>query len=248
MHLSPAQSSSHQSAPAAVAAPAGPPLRPGPEDLAAVQRAIDRWRAEHAEARLRALILGATPELNALDWHCTPAVVPQAVWRDIPLPSASIDIAVCDGGLQRLPYPDGPRKMLESLHGVLAPDGLAVFRLFAPSPVAETPGDVFRALLDGRIPDPARLRLRLWSALQQDPAEGVSPAEARQALLDLADGDHAALAGQLDADRNDRSRHYLITPGEAVQLFTAAGFRRLSTIVPTYALGRQCPTLVFARH
>lgn len=247
MHLSPAQFSSLQSSPAADAEPAGAPLRPGPEDLAAIQRVIDRWRADHADAAPRGLILGNTPELHAVAWHCAPAVLSQAVWRDIPLPPASIDIAVCDGGLQRLPHPAGQREMLASLHGVLAPGGLAVFRLFAPSPVAESPADVFRALLDGRIPDPARLRLRLWSALQQDATEGVSPAEARQALHDLAGGEYAALTGQLDADRDCRIRHYLITPGEAVQLFTAAGFERLSTAVPTYPLGRQCPTLVFVR-
>jgi SAM-dependent methyltransferase len=208
---------------------------------------IDRWRADHAHAAPRALILGTTPELHTLAWHGNPSVVPQTAWRKLPLPAASIDIAVCDGGLQRLSHPDGQREMLESLHGVLATDGLAVFRLFAPSPVAETPADVFRALLDGRIPDPARLRLRLWSALQRSPREGVSPSEAWQTLRDLAGSEHEALAGQLEADRDCRSHHYLITPGEAVQLFAAAGFQRQSTLVPTYALGRQCQTMVFGR-
>lgn len=208
---------------------------------------MDRWREERGGIRPRALILGATPELLTLDWHPAPTAVPLEAWRDVPLPPASCDIALCDGGMRLLPYPEEQFALLERLHRALAPGGRAVFRLFARSPVNETAADVLRALIDGRIPDPPRLRLRLWSALQQDPRQGISPASARQTLRDLAGTDHESLTEPLDADRDWQARQYLLTPGEAVQLFTAAGFRRQATIVPTYPLGRQCPTLVFAR-
>lgn len=222
------------------------PLRPGPEDLATVQRVVRRWQAEHAGAPPRTLILGTTPELHALDWHVTPILLPQAEWADMRLAAASFDIVVCDGGLQLLPYPDGQRTLIEQLHRILAPDGQAVFRLFAPSPAAESPQDVVNAWRSGRIPNAACLRLRLWSALQADPQQGVTPAEAWQTLQQLAYG-FPALTGLIDADREVDTRLHLVTPGEAVQLFSSAGFRRQSTIVPTYPLGRQCPTMVFTR-
>lgn len=255
----------------------GSPLRPVDDDLAAFQRVIDRWCREHPDQPPRGLILGVTPEIHDLAWpdrsrlravdhdarmirHVwpgDPAAVIQTDWLDIGLPAGSVDIVFCDGGLHLLGYPQDQQCLVEHLARTVAPGGYAVFRLFTPSPVEEDADAVLGALEAGRIPSLNHLKLRLWSALQRDPAEGVCLADVWTTLHRLVRSDWRELAERLnwdpaelamiDAYRDRSARYHLVTPGEATQMFSTHGFRRLNTFVPRYPQGRQCPTLVFIR-
>lgn len=255
----------------------GSPLRPAAEDVAAMQRVIGLWCRDHAGEPPRGLILGVTPEIHNLAWPDRtliravdrdpemakfvwpgdPQSVIRADWREAFLPPHSTDIAFCDGGLQLLAYPHDQQRMIENLARIVAPGGFAVFRLFTPSPVVEDVEAVLRALEDRRIPSLNHLKLRLWSALQDNPTEGVCLADVWTALRRLVDTDWQELADRLhwdvehlamiDAYHECAARYHLITLGEATQLFSAQGFRRVSTVIPNYPLGRHCPTVVFAR-
>ncbi len=172
----------------------GSPLRPVAEDVAFFERALREWCAAHPGAKPRALILGVTPELYRLPWpdpalvraaDRTPAMIAhiwpgpaahviQADWRELPLPDASLDVVVCDGGLHLLDYPQGQSQLARTLARLIAPGGLFVVRLFVPPPQPEGAPEVLGALLAGRIPDLNCLKLRLGMALQRSPATGVA--------------------------------------------------------------------------
>ena len=254
----------------------GSPLRPVAEDVAFFERALREWCAAHPGAKPRALILGVTPELYRLPWpdpalvraaDRTPAMIAhiwpgpaahviQADWRELPLPDASLDVVVCDGGLHLLDYPQGQSQLARTLARLIAPGGLFVVRLFVPPPQPEGAPEVLGALLAGRIPDLNCLKLRLGMALQRSPATGVALHAVWQTLRQAA-GDWAALAAKLgwplqhleviDAYRDSAARYHFVTTGEATALLAAHGFEVQWMASGSYAMAGQCPTVVLRR-
>ncbi len=254
----------------------GSPLRPAAEDVALFGRALGEWRAAHPGAAPRALVLGVTPELYALPWpeparvlavdrtpemiaHIWPGPASQVVradWRELPLADASVDVALCDGGLHLLDHPEGQSRLARALARVVAPGGLFVVRLFVPPAAPESEAEVLEALFAGRIPDLNCLKLRLGMALQQTPAGGVALNAVWQALR-RAGGEWPALAQRLgwplprlaviDAYRDSPARYHFVTAEEATALFAAHGFARQWIAGGSYPMASQCPTLAFRR-
>jgi SAM-dependent methyltransferase len=251
----------------------GPPLRPSPEDVAVYAAIVAQRRCPP-----RALILGVTPELYHLPWaagtdlcavdhtqEMIDAVWPgprsavrHADWTDLPLPAASRDLAVCDGGLHLLAYPDAHHKLIWALHRVLAPGGLAVFRLFVPPARRESPAAVLADLRAGQIPNVNILKLRLGMALQEDPRSGVQLAAVWDALhratpnlRQLAEDIHWPLESLLAVEtyRDCSSRYHFLGVGEVRRLFCQepGGFVLEMIHFPAYPLGEQCPMVVFRR-
>ncbi|MCE9642187.1 MAG: class I SAM-dependent methyltransferase [Betaproteobacteria bacterium] len=172
----------------------GPPLRPAAQDRAAYHGALGQWRREHARPP-RALILGVTPELHALDWPAGTSLLaldasPQMIeavwpgpagtalrgsWTAMPLAAASRDIVLCDGGFGMLSYPHGQAALLRELRRVLAPGGIFAARLFAPKGRTGNADEVFARLAAGDIASLDALKLQLWGALHGSPEQGVQP-------------------------------------------------------------------------
>jgi SAM-dependent methyltransferase len=189
-------------------------------------------------------------------WPGAPDAVLQADWRELGLGSASIDVALCDGGLHLLDYPAAQAALLRHLADLLAPDGLLAMRLFLPPATPETPEAVLAALLARRIRDLNCLKLRLGMALQRSPQAGVALHEVWSTLRQ-AGGDWDSLARRLgwaqehleviDAYRDSAATYHFVTEAEVSALAADNGFELLWTGRPAYEMGAQCPTAVFRR-
>ena len=252
----------------------GARLRPSAPDLSFFEQAIAAWSGRDRPPR--ALILGVTPELWRLAWPAGSRVMAadrtramieklwpgprgraiQADWRALPLGPATRDLVLCDGGLHQLPFPEGQRQLIRSLHRIVAPGGRCIFRLFLPPRRREAAAAVFADLHAGGIPDLNALKLRLWPAMQADPESGVELGQLWEAV-ERAVPDRAALANRLgwpvehfvtiDSYRNCPARYHQLDLEAVLAMFRQAGFELLERHEPEYPLGELCPTVVLRR-
>jgi SAM-dependent methyltransferase len=251
----------------------GSPLRPDPMDIFIVKAMIERW---HDSAAARYLILGVTPEYHALAqaaggsiqaidrtpemiryvWPGQPSQAETGDWRQMPWQDPCFDLALCDGGLQLVGYPDGITAVARELHRVLSPDGLFIVRLFTPPKAKETSEHVLQDLNNGEIPNLNVLKLRLGMAMQTDAEHGTALRDVWMRLQDAA-GPWPELARKLswpldhllaiDAYRESPACMYYFTPDQAIDAFEYSGFKHLESASADYVLGNQCPTLCFRR-
>jgi SAM-dependent methyltransferase len=176
----------------------GPPLRPSPEDSAAVRAAVAAWRAEHPGARLRALVLGVTPELAVLPWppETTVLAVDRAEamigalwagagdvaaatavcgdWRALPCEDGTLDVVVGDGCFTTLGFPHDYRAVVNEVRRVLSPGGRLVMRFFVPPAVPEELQSIADDLHAGRIAGFHAFKWRLVTALHSRSPEGTT--------------------------------------------------------------------------
>jgi len=167
----------------------GSPLRPCEEDLHLMrQSVVQRFREQAPSRPLDGLLLGVTPEIASLDWQlpvnlCAvdhskdmiQAVWPgdsdsrQAIcadWLHLPWEGSTFDIAVGDGCLTLMNYPDDYVRLGASVAACLKPDGLFLIRLFCRPESAETVDAVFDDLWSRRIGNFHVFKWRLAMALQ----------------------------------------------------------------------------------
>lgn len=270
--------SSHWQAIARRWAEIGSPLRPAPEDLGFVATEAAAWSAAHGRPP-RVLILGVTPELCRLGWPAGATVraadrspdMVAAVWPGDPSavvcsdwralgkvhPPGTFDIVVCDGGLHLASHPDGQRELAGCVADLLAPGGLAIFRLFALPAASESPEAVLAALRAGSIPDMNRLKLRLGMALQRDTASGVRLGDVWDCVASV-EPDLAALAARLGwsrahaealvSYRGSDDRYHFATREATLALFASEPrLRHARAHVPSYPAGDHFPTEVWER-
>ena len=253
-----------------------PPLRPCAEDICSYTEVIRIWTSSFSVPR--ALILGVTPELYYLSWPAgtdltavdhTQGMIDNvwpgpknaaicAGWTDLPLPDSSRDVVLCDGGLNGLSYPDDLSRLVHELHRVVAPNGLCGIRLFVPPDEYESPDAVLDDLLAGKIANLNLLKLRLWTALQEESCHGLPLAQIWDAVHQVAP-DFVRLAARIgwslehlsviNTYRDCYSRYYFPTFDEICQVFIEdpGGFVIHSHWRPRYLLGDQCPLVVFRR-
>ena len=254
----------------------GPPLRPSAEDIAFLNDAIGSWARDNGAPR--ALILGVTPELYHLPWpngtdvlavdhtqSMIDAVWPGprnavicADWTTMPLQTGSQDIVLCDGGVHLLAYPHEHSKFVQTLHRVIASDGLCIFRLFIPPKEREAPGDVLQDLLEAKISNLNLLKIRLGMALHEDITQGVRLKRVWDAIHRVSP-DFNRLASRvgwpvehlriINTYRNCSTRYFFLSIGDVRRLFCKrpGGFTLKAVYVPGYELGERCPTVVFRR-
>lgn len=200
-----------------------------------------------------------TPEMIEYVWPGPASDVLRTDWRQLNGPPRSFDIVLCDGGLHLLDYPDGQADLCRRLARLVAPDGLVALRLFVPPSEPETPEQVLAALLAGAIPDLNCLKLRLGMALQASPRAGAALKQVWRTLRGEAP-DWSGLAAQLgwstaqlaviDAYRDASACYHFVSVAEVQRQFcedTGGAFELLRLDTPSYAMGSQCPTLVFRR-
>ena len=251
----------------------GPPLRPSPEDVVAVERVASEVGAT------RLLLLGVTPEiatcalppgadLTAVDVSeaMIAGVWPRsrvgasaralcADWREMPFPDGAMDFAVGDGVFTVVPYPEGARSLARELGRVLCPRGHLVVRAFVPPGARETPEAVVRDLLDGRIRSFHAFKWRLVMAGMPGGSASVKLADVWDAWHGLVADPHAAmralgwderLLATIEPYRDARTVYAFPSVEELVDLARDV-FDLVAEHVPGYELGERCPTLVFRR-
>ena len=247
-------------------------MRPVAQDLGFYWNSISEWIREQGPPRV--LLLGVTPELYTLPWpegtdimgvDYTQAMidvhwkgpkeaVQNANWLSLNLPGGSRDIVLCDGGLHLLNYPQEQKKLLSILRSVLTDQGLCIFRLFARPSSPDTPEEVLRDFLNGRIINNNILKIRLSMALQRSPEEGVVLGDvynkAREAVPDFKK--LAAKIGwtiehmmTINNYRELKSRFYYLTVDQTVELLChePGGFRVNRIQFPSYEPVERCPTI-----
>jgi SAM-dependent methyltransferase len=251
----------------------GVPLRPCHDDL----RHFSELLRVKQPGPVQALILGVTPELYGLDWPVgariraadrspemiqaiwpgPPADAVLSEWLNLPFGDASFDRVVCDGGLHLVGYPDGHRKLVQSIARVLKPEGRFVVRLFSLPERRETPQQVLRDLSTGSIPNFHVFKLRLAMALQRSSHEGIVLNRVFQYLLD-AMGDLNRIAeatgwsreevSTVNSYRDSTNIYHFLTEAESIEALTSGCLLRFEGRRESrYPLGERCPLLVLGK-
>jgi hypothetical protein len=175
----------------------GPPLKPSPEDIRFVEKAVANWTSSHPGKRLRALLLGVTAEIATMRWPeassliavdnsfemartVWPGNIPskrRAVcgdWLSLPQSPASCDVVVGDGSMNCVRYPDGFRALARSVLSVLRPDGVLLLRSFVQPEVKDSIEQVFSDLLQGTFPTVNHFKFQLLMAMQRSTQQGIA--------------------------------------------------------------------------
>lgn len=251
----------------------GSPLRPAPEDIEFVERAVFEWYDRAHPRSVRALLLGVTPELALMEWPAhtrltavdrsapmigavwpgaalgQPAV--RGVWTSLPLAARSQHVAVGDGCLVLLAAREYAAFFSE-LGRVLTRGGLLVLRVFLRPETPEPVSAVLNDLARGRIASVHAFKWRLAMALHGGLEAGVllsaiweaaQPALADAAGLERRLGWPREAIGTLEAYRGSATRYTFPTLDEA-RAALAPYFEESSYHAPEYELGERCPTLV----
>jgi hypothetical protein len=242
----------------------GPPLRPCAEDTALAARAL----ARHGGRPARGLVLGVTPELCTLPWPAGSTVLAAdrvramidvvfppgagrhpvvADWLALPLAAGSIDVAIGDGCLSTLPYPDGYRALAAELARV---SRLVALRVFVAPPRPETLEEVVAALPEIASFDALKWRVAATLAGGERDVPLVAIYEAvaaafpdRAALAARTGWPHAAI-DHLDVYRGSPARYSFPTLAEVRATF-AAELDEVACEVPRYPLGERFPTMTW---
>ena len=252
----------------------GPPLRPSPDDDAAIQRAVNRLgRAA------RAVVLGLTPEILARDWPSditlsavdhSPAMIQSlwppekgpanarvvlADWCAMPIPSDTIDIVAGDGCFMLMDYPDGYSTFIREVRRVLRPGGLFVIRVFLRPDRAESVETISEALARGQIGSVHAIKLRLLAALHGASGAGSRLDDVLRAwssMSSLLPAQREGIRGWtpeeivgIESYRGKDSRYYLPTLAELRKTMSDS-FTELDCSWGRHELADRCPTLLFA--
>jgi SAM-dependent methyltransferase len=258
------------------------PLRPCPEDV----RIIEEMLAAEPEvfgatAKKRAWLLGVTPEIATLHW-------PQAVellaveriqamidavwpgdtdnrraicadWLDVPFPDQSVDLAIGDGCLTAVGFPDQLSRLLASLHRCLRRDGYLMLRLFCRPDAAEMPEAVIAALRSGAIGSFHAFKWRLAMAVQgMADAPDVAVDEVwrvwHAARIDMrvlaeARGWPPEQVGTIEFYQGSAARYNFMRYDQTIRHLQQAGFDLVATRIGHYELAERCPhVLLRKRH
>jgi SAM-dependent methyltransferase len=252
------------------------PLRPCAEDMALFEKVLAQYFP--ARATLDALMLGVTPELAANRWHppfnliavdntlaMIQSVWPKSEgdravvcgnWLKLPLRDARMDLAMIDGGLPAISFPEAHRKLAQELHRVLKDDGVFMARIFARPDITESVDDVLKAVHARLIGNFHIFKFRMAMALQgRDPEEGVTLDDVwRKNNEHFNDPTRLAeLTGwpvdeitTIDAYRDSHAIYHFPSVAEMIDVLAPA-FECVSQKCGTYPLAERCPILLFKR-
>ena len=157
-----------------------------------------------------------------------------------------------------VPYPSVSRALVQSIHRVLAPNGLCTVRLFVPPAVAESPETIVDDMINGRISSLNVCKLRLWMGLQPSYEEALEIGKLWQAIHDACP-DWELLAEKagwtlehlmaIEAYRERPARYHFVDVGTVQSLFCMdpGGFELVDVVYPAYERGEQCPIVTFKK-
>jgi SAM-dependent methyltransferase len=241
-----------------------PPLRPGPDVVAAIGRAIDGHSA-------RVLQLGVTPELNtlgddltAVDWSAEmiagvwPGDTPSrrallADWRAMPPAAAPYTAVIGDGSLNALAWAD-VAPVLAAVAERLTPGGRLALRCYVSPDAAEDLEALAEVALSAREPSPHAFKWRLAMALRGasgdpdvalaaiwDAFDRLLP---NRAALARASGWSAADIGDFEPYRGNPTTFCFPTASELRAALPASLGRAVFAPSGAYPLAERCPILV----
>lgn len=253
----------------------GPPLRPGPEDVA-IFAAIGAETVAAAPAQPRALLLGVTPELALMQWPAgtrllaidrAPGMIalvwpkhqqPDALailgnWRSPPLAADSLDLIVGDGCFTILAYPADYHEVAQALREILADRGTLALRFFIRPDQPEPLAQVLADLRGGRIGSFHAFKWRLAMALHgSEGSDGVRLAEIWQAWQEAAftpgpdSGPGWSPAAVATIDNyRGVETRYSFPTLAEIRRVFGEYFREEACRYGTYELADRCPTMVF---
>jgi SAM-dependent methyltransferase len=240
-----------------------------------MESAVRTWAAGQAAERVEALLLGVTPLIAGMQWpratrllavdssaamlHAVwPGDIPRrrygvcASWLDLPQSAHSSDVAIGDGSMNCLRYPDGFRRLCESVCRVLKTDGIFVLRCYVQPDSQEDPDTVFAGALTGTIPTFHQFKFRLLMALQASTQDGIKVDDVYRywASRPHQKTDWPSRAGwsredveTMDLYRGSSTVHTFPTQAEwhaALHEF----FEEVSISTSPYYLAERCPTMV----
>jgi SAM-dependent methyltransferase len=259
--------------------PIPPPSAPSPGDLALYESFASRLAAAAGRPGPAALMLGVTrgialmqwppgTALAAIDWslgmvrHRWPfdlmgraAALVVGDWRQMPLRSASRDLALGDGCYAAMDSFAACDGLHQELARVLRPGGHFIQRCFLRPEQPERAEQVFEDLLGGRVGSFEIFRRRLAMAMHRPDRVAVSADEVWQAWhARVADtnqlaqryGWPAQVFRNMDRWKGLRLRFPFPTLSE-VRDMTQRHFELIECRYPDYEMGERCPMLVLRR-
>lgn len=246
----------------------GPPLRPPPEVVAAYRAALD------ADDK-RLLMLGVTPELAALGRELlavdgslgmVAAIWPGddrrrrailADWSRLPLADGSRQAVLGDGALSSNPFPDPTDSILAEIARVLAPDGIAAFRVYCRPEQGESLAAVRRAALAGEAGGFHALKWRVAMAVAAERGGPNMPVRDILAAFEATFPDRAVLVERtgwppevvatIDAYAASDQVYAFPTVAEILALVGRRFGDARAVSSGDYTLAERCPLIVFGR-
>jgi hypothetical protein len=257
----------------------GPPLRPCAEDIQIMRGLIHEWSSQHPRSRTNALLLGVTPEIAALSWPAGtrllaveksqpmidivwPGDIPnqrQVIcenWFDLRNQQGAFDIAIGDGFLTSMAYPDQSVQMSRQVSQWLKSDGLLILRAFVRPEKKETLEEILADLTANAVPTFDTLKWRLAMAIQKDTARGIAVADIHRAWVDI-ETKYPHLperAGWPRANVNTiklydgRPDIYAFPTVNELNQALSVHLEQVSETFPKYHFGNSCPILTYRRN
>jgi hypothetical protein len=260
---------------AAAYANLGGPLRPSGEEIGLIEGIVREWTESRRIASPRALLLGATPAIAAMNWPAKtrltgvddsfpmaksvwPGNVPgeRAMvcgnWLAMPVREASCDVAVGDGSINCLSYPEGFRALAETVSRLLRGSGLLVLRCYLQAEPRESAEELHDEALRGSIGSFHTFKLRLLMALQRSAQAGIAVEDVYRWVrrhVDLSSlpertGWSRASVETLEFYR-DSATVYAFPTLDELRSELLPRFEEAALHVPTHEMGPRCPILVF---
>jgi SAM-dependent methyltransferase len=253
------------------------PVRPCAEDIHLVAEMLGAdTDLFAAAAKRRVWLLGVTPEIARAD--CLQGVELVAVdrvramidsvwpgdngrrkavcadWLRAPFADESFDLAIGDGCLTHVAFPDGVASLLASVHRCLRPGGFLLLRQFCPPDVAEPPAAVIAALRSGGFASIHVFKWRLAMAVQgAADAPDVMLDEVWRAWSEARIDVDALVAARgwppeeirtMDAYRGSSTRYNFMRLDTALGHLDLAGFDLVARRTGTDELAERCPHLL----
>jgi SAM-dependent methyltransferase len=258
----------------------GSPLRPCAEDI----RIIEEMLAAEPEvfgaaAKERVWLLGVTPKIATAHWPqkikliavervqaMIASVWPgdtdsrQAIcadWLDAPFPDQSLDLAIGDGCLTAVGFPDELSRLFASIHRCLRCDGYLMLRLFCRPDIAETPDVVIAALQSGAIGSFHAFKWRLAMSVQgiaDAPDVAVNEvwqvwhaARINMHALAVARGWPPEQVATIEFYRGSAARYNFMRYDDTIRHLQHAGFDLVATRMGSYELAERCPHVLLRK-
>lgn len=173
-------------------------------------------------------------------------------WLALPLRESSCDMVIGDGAMNCLRYPDGFLALAASVHGALRPDGLFILRCYTQPATQETPEEVLADMRRDAIPTFHEFKFRLLMAMQANAGQGIPVGDVYRICADQKIDDRR-LPGRPGWAQADLETIEMYRDSDTVHTFpTITEFRAVlreyfdetGVRVPSYNLGKRCPTLI----
>lgn len=258
----------------------GSPLRPCPEDIGILEEMLAAEAGVFGTAgRKRVWLLGVTPEIAKASWPQEVELLAVervramidfvwpgdtdsrkaicADWLDAPFPDKSVDLAIGDGCLTPVGFPDELSHLLASIHRCLRRDGYLMLRLFCRPDIAETPDAVIAALQSGEIGSFHAFKWRLAMAVQGvADAPDVAVDEVWRVWTAARIDSHGLAAARgwlpeqvelMNLYRDSPVRYNFMRFDQVIRYLRQAGFDLVETRTGSYELAECCPHVLLKK-